>query len=157
MALAQASTARMGTRPWSSPVGNMFLLTEATLFFLNLALNARIRDGEASQTSVVQAWIDGVATATGASAGGTTTGACSTPPLVHPSTIHSQTTTTSRDVASESVPQNAPVFSKISTAADADPRQVFAPSHAVNKDVGEPAVSDYGETPAGTSGMVRFP
>jgi len=136
----------------------MFLLTEATLFFLNLALNARIRDNEASPSSVVQAWIDGVATPTDDSGGGSTTlGANSTPPLVHPSTILSQITTSSRDVASESVPQNASVFSKISLAAD-DPRQVLAPSpsHAVNEGAGETAVSHYRETSAGTSGMVRF-
>lgn len=42
----------------------MFSLTEGTLFFLDLALSARIRDKKPSLSSVVQTWVDGVAAAT---------------------------------------------------------------------------------------------
>ena len=128
----------------------MLLLTEATLIFFDLALNARIRDEKSSLSSVVQAWVDGVAAATDDSVDSINTGAGSTSyalPLIHQSTAVGQTSPASgsRDIASESTSHKAPVFSKASD----EPCQVFA--HAVD--------GHYGEASVGTSGMVevRFP
>jgi hypothetical protein len=141
----------------------MLLLTEATLIFFDLALNARMRDEEASLRSVVQAWIDGVTAATDDDSvdradtimnTGTTSTSYALPPI-RPSTAVGQTSPTgsNRNIASESTPQNALVFSKASD----DPCQVFA--RAVDEDAGEAARGHHSEASAGTSRMVevRFP
>lgn len=65
----------------------MFLLTEGTLFFLDLALNARACNQKPSLSSVVQKWMDGVAVANDDTSGAQTATGSSTlyvPPPVHP-------------------------------------------------------------------------
>ena len=111
----------------------MFLLTEATLFFFNLTLNDRIREEKPSLSSVVQAWVDGVAASSVDSADTTmNAGEGSTSYAIHRSP-----TSGGREVVGASTSQNAPVSSK----------------------AGETAMGHCGEASASTSGMVvvRFP
>ena len=111
----------------------MFLLTEATLFFFNLTLNDRIREEKPSLSSVVQAWIDGVAASSVDSADTTmNAGESSTSYAIHRSPISG-----GRDVVGASTSRNAPVSSK----------------------AGGTAVGHCGEASVSTSGMVavRFP